>query len=243
MIDWNRQEIILVFHAVCTTPSESFRLNNNMYPPKVNDLSDLLQKPASVILEKIQHLLYLKTQGQYGNWSGGIKLDREVYEEFNADRERLEFVAMKILNEFKLHSQYYEDIINNFNETEAKEIERLKKEGWAVKDVGNVSPLLKKYSIKCYDRSPTVTAIAKLRADFRCEIKGCKYEPFIGIHNLPYIEVHHIERLADGGEDTLENTACLCPAHHREIHLAKNKDNLKTALKDNRDSLGHKITE
>jgi len=208
-----------------------FFLNNKTYPPKINELSDLLQKPASVVLEKIQHLLYLKTQGQYGNWSGGIKLDREVYEEFNADRERLEFVAKKILNEFKLHSQYYEDIIDNFNEAEAKEIERLRKEGWSAKYAGNVSPLLKRYSIKCHDRSPTVTAIAKLRADFRCEIEGCGYEPFIGSQSLLYIEIHHIVRLADDGEDSLENTACLCPAHHREIHFGENKDKLKMELK------------
>lgn len=89
-------------------------------------------------------------------------------------------------------------------------------------------------TVKQHDRIPTVSAIAKLRAGFKCEIQGCDYEPFIGIYNLPYVEVHHIERLADGGKDTLENVACLCPKHHREIHFGLNKERLKEILLEKR---------
>ncbi|MFM5358466.1 HNH endonuclease [Aeromonas veronii] len=35
----------------------------------------------------------------------------------------------------------------------------------------------------------------------------------------PYLEVHHKEKLADGGEDTLENTIALCPNCHRKFHF------------------------
>ena len=38
---------------------------------------------------------------------------------------------------------------------------------------------------------------------------------------IPYSEVHHIEPLSEGGEDVLENVACLCPAHHREVHIGR----------------------
>ena len=34
----------------------------------------------------------------------------------------------------------------------------------------------------------------------------------------PYIEVHHRIRLADGGEDTVENALALCPNCHRKAH-------------------------
>ena len=89
-------------------------------------------------------------------------------------------------------------------------------------------------TVKQHDRIPTVSAIAKLRAGFKCEIHGCDYEPFIGIYNLPYVEVHHIKRLADDGEDTLKNVACLCPKHHREIHFGLNKERLKEILLEKR---------
>ena len=37
--------------------------------------------------------------------------------------------------------------------------------------------------------------------------------------------------LALGGDDAIENVACLCPNHHREIHLGKNADFLTATLK------------
>jgi predicted HNH restriction endonuclease len=46
-----------------------------------------------------------------------------------------------------------------------------------------------------------------------------------------YTEVHHIVPLAEGGEDTIENVACLCPAHHREIHLGRRAAELTVQLK------------
>jgi len=35
----------------------------------------------------------------------------------------------------------------------------------------------------------------------------------------PYLEVHHRQRLADGGKDTVGNTIALCPNCHREQHF------------------------
>lgn len=233
--EWKRQEIILLFHAVCNNPAEKFHLENNTYPTLVSELAKLTQKPHYVVYEKIQHLLYLNSQGRYGKWSGGTKVDREVYEEFNEDRERLNFVVAKIKEELLENFVYYEDAILSFNEEEAKEIERLKKEGWLIAEkVGNLTPSIHYFTTKRHDRIPTVSAITKLRADFKCEIQGCNYEPFVGLYDLPYVEVHHISRLADGGEDTLKNTACLCPNHHKEIHFGENKEKLREILQKKR---------
>jgi len=35
----------------------------------------------------------------------------------------------------------------------------------------------------------------------------------------PYLEVHHMIQLADGGEDTTENAVALCPNCHRQLHF------------------------
>ncbi|HHQ4496099.1 TPA: HNH endonuclease, partial [Aeromonas hydrophila] len=58
-----------------------------------------------------------------------------------------------------------------------------------------------------------------LIANGKCE--HCKKDaPFIRIKDgTPYLEVHHKEKLADGGEDTLENTIALCPNCHRKFHF------------------------
>ncbi len=34
-----------------------------------------------------------------------------------------------------------------------------------------------------------------------------------------YLEVHHTKRLADDGDDTIENAVALCPNCHREKHF------------------------
>jgi hypothetical protein len=79
---------------------------------------------------------------------------------------------------------------------------------------------------------PTVTAqtivrarclaIAKYvqaRAGGVCE--GCRTQaPFRTKEGTPFLEVHHIKRLADEGPDHPANAAALCPNCHRKAHHA-----------------------
>jgi len=78
-------------------------------------------------------------------------------------------------------------------------------------------PTTRHLSSRTYERNPLVIAIARLRAGTRCEVRDCPHPIFVTPDGVPYIEVHHIDPLADGGEDTIENVACVCPAHHREV--------------------------
>ncbi len=70
-----------------------------------------------------------------------------------------------------------------------------------------------------YARNADVVAEALIRANGYCEL--CKKEaPFIRAKDkTPYLEVHHIRSLADGGEDTLDNVFALCPNCHRRSHF------------------------
>jgi predicted HNH restriction endonuclease len=81
-----------------------------------------------------------------------------------------------------------------------------------------------------FERDPLVVAIAKKRAQFRCEIPGCDWPGFIRTDGKQFIEVHHIQPLADGGEDVPENAAAICPGHHRESHSGNGADRLKSML-------------
>lgn len=73
--------------------------------------------------------------------------------------------------------------------------------------------------------------IARKRADHRCEVRDCKHPSFQTVAGFAYVEIHHIDPLTDGGEDTIENVACLCPLHHREVHLGKTGKELTAQLK------------
>ncbi|HCD36750.1 MAG TPA: HNH endonuclease [Chlorobium sp.] len=69
-----------------------------------------------------------------------------------------------------------------------------------------------------YQRNPDIVVEALHRAEGFCE--NCKNPaPFKRASDgTPFLEVHHIRSLSDGGEDTLENVVALCPNCHREKH-------------------------
>ncbi|MFM9912585.1 MAG: HNH endonuclease [Methylophilaceae bacterium] len=57
----------------------------------------------------------------------------------------------------------------------------------------------------------------------------------------PYIEVHHIIFMSEGGEDGLWNLAVLCAHHHRMAHFSDKKTCLKlqkTLLSETQARLG-----
>src|SRR5262249_49742086 len=91
-------------------------------------------------------------------------------------------------------------------------------------------PSTRLLSARSYERNPLVIAIARLRASHRCEVPQCAHPTFETIGGIPYTEVHHIIPLADGGEDTIGNAVCLCPAHHREAHLGTRAAELTALL-------------
>ncbi|WP_260579418.1 HNH endonuclease [Vreelandella populi] len=74
-------------------------------------------------------------------------------------------------------------------------------------------------------RSPYIAAYAKRRANGHCEL--CKQPaPFETKKGEPYLECHHIEWLAKGGDDSIENTVALCPNCHRKMHALNLLDDI-----------------
>lgn len=71
---------------------------------------------------------------------------------------------------------------------------------------------------KVYKRDAAVSAYVKMRANGKCDLCGSK-APFIDKKGNPYLEEHHVVRLADGGVDSIDNAVALCPNCHREIHI------------------------
>jgi 5-methylcytosine-specific restriction endonuclease McrA len=75
-------------------------------------------------------------------------------------------------------------------------------------------------------RNMNVAELTKKRAKGKCQL--CKKEaPFKDTLGDPFLEVHHIVWLSEGGKDTLSNTVALCPNCHRKVHVLRLKADIE----------------
>ena len=82
---------------------------------------------------------------------------------------------------------------------------------------------------KSIERDEYIKLYALERADGNCQLCD-KPAPFLKKNGSPYLEVHHINYLANKGSDTIDNVAALCPNCHRKMHsleLERDVDKLK----------------
>lgn len=85
-------------------------------------------------------------------------------------------------------------------------------------------------------RSNAIKRYALARSKGICE--GCQAPaPFDSKHG-PFLEVHHVHRLADGGPDLPQGVIALCPNCHRKAHYAKNAKAFNDELKNRLETIG-----
>jgi 5-methylcytosine-specific restriction enzyme A len=80
-----------------------------------------------------------------------------------------------------------------------------------------------------YPRKDDVIAWVLHRAGGRCEVCG-DAAPFLKSDGEPYLEIHHVRHLADGGPDQTDNAVAACPNCHRRLHFAADREDLRLAL-------------
>jgi hypothetical protein len=68
-----------------------------------------------------------------------------------------------------------------------------------------------------YERCPGVKAWVLREAKGQCELCG-QDAPFTAHDGERYLELHHVQQLANGGSDTVENAVALCSNCHRWLH-------------------------
>ncbi len=71
-------------------------------------------------------------------------------------------------------------------------------------------------------RDPRVVHAVLVRANSRCESCGDE-APFVRDDGTPFLEVHHVAPLSDGGSDRQENALACCPNCHRAFHFADDR--------------------
>jgi len=89
-------------------------------------------------------------------------------------------------------------------------------------------PARREVSGQVYIRDPVVRIKVLFRAAGKCE--WCGKGGFIMTDGGVYLETHHVVPLCEDGLDTERNVAALCPNHHREAHLGRNRKKLRRGL-------------
>lgn len=87
-----------------------------------------------------------------------------------------------------------------------------------LKDAAGTSVQIIDVRVSRFVRNPDVVAERLFLARGKCD--RCKKKaPFLRLRDkTPYLEVHHVEPLANGGADTVGNTTALCPNCHAQTH-------------------------
>ncbi|SON51670.1 HNH endonuclease signature motif containing protein [Vibrio tapetis] len=103
---------------------------------------------------------------------------------------------------------------------------------------GDAKPKVNTTTTTNYARSPEVKAWALNRANGVCEYCD-NPAPFETEEDRPFLEVHHIVPLVDGGANTVENCADICPNCHRMLHFGRGREDKANWLLTNKEN--HKV--
>jgi hypothetical protein len=89
--------------------------------------------------------------------------------------------------------------------------------------IGNAEVAQSEISNRRYFRDPEVVAWVLIQANGICEC--CAHSaPFYDQSGEPFLEVHHVRPLAEGGPDQTENAVAVCPNCHRWLHYGADKE-------------------
>ena len=115
---------------------------------------------------------------------------------------------------------------NALHEMTEPEIARLSdKELARYAAVKNVNKEPKKTETVVYYRDPYLKQMVKRIAEGKCQYCG-EDAPFIDKQGKPYLETHHVMKLADGGKDIIDNVVAICPNCHRKVHVLNDEKDI-----------------
>jgi hypothetical protein len=196
----------------------------------VEQLAQVIGRAPGSVYNKLMNFRSLDDRIPVSGFTGINRTDKVVWERYyDAALKRLDSQALEAA-----YRSFWEKATDPATEFDS-EVRRLAKQPLAdllqqYQKGSKGAPLKSTVSVITYQRSALVVAITKLRAGWRCEVAECASPVAFNTEEEPIVEVHHLERLADGGPDTLENTVCVCPNHHRELHLGRRAKELRRAL-------------
>lgn len=170
--------------------------------------------------EITMHLFEVFTKGEY-TYQGIVRLSGKPYKEKQLDnnskvREVCIF-PLRLVNGYPTilnPEQVVNEEERRFSELYQLPIEEIRK---LIDNSSNFESPIRKRNIILY---------ARKRADGKCQL--CEKDaPFKNKKGIPFLEVHHIKYLSDGGSDTIDNVVALCPNCHRKIHFLEESSDVE----------------
>ena len=98
--------------------------------------------------------------------------------------------------------------------------------GTAAPPSGQTAPMKTAGASTRFIRDPNVIAWVLVKAAGHCEVCG-DAAPFLRADGEPFLEVHHVRFLSQGGPDTTDNAVACCPNCHRRFHHDPERDTLR----------------
>lgn len=87
---------------------------------------------------------------------------------------------------------------------------------------GNPAPNKTFQNTEAFVRDPKVKAWVLKSANGICELCNSP-APFFKQDGVPYLEIHHVLPLSEGGSDRISNTVAVCPNCHMRFHYGSDK--------------------
>lgn len=182
-----------------------------------DDLAERFGRSAKAFEYRMQNISYvLSVMGR--DWLTGLKPAKNVGANVAAQIEeliaKLEGKAITPVAAFEI------SVRDNISKSDLPE------------PAGNQTPKASTASVTQYERDARVKAWILKTAEGICECCN-QVAPFNGPDGRPYLEVHHVRKLAEKGADSTENAVAVCPNCHRELHYGQNSKNLVEKLYGN----------
>lgn len=173
----------------------------NQYPRRTDDITNKHNVYDKLFKIGSQYVLY--DPKEHGVW--------EIYQEER--NGKVKWLTRQVIQDEtqQLQDEFNKAVKESLNLSPEERKKRLK-------NVSSTIPVAKQVLSTVFVRNPDVVAEVLHRAKGFCE-KCYNPAPFQRAKDgTPYLEVHHIQPLAKGGEDTVKNAIALCPNCHRQQH-------------------------
>lgn len=235
--DWTRDEAVAALWAYDKTYGGPV---SKLSGSPVAQVATQIGRAISGTYNKLMNFRALDPRDDRKGFDSNAEIDNLVWAEFfDPTSSRLDSSALE-KEYLRLWSSGWTPPTDaqRHDETLVAEVESLRKQGleallarYAGKKAKG-KPRAGRSNTTVYERDALIVAIAIERANSKCEIPNCSYVPFQTRKRELYVEVHHIVPLARGGYDVPENVACVCPSHHRELHLGVKAKDLQKLLQN-----------
>lgn len=110
--NWTREELLLTLNLYCKLPFSKFSAST----PEIIYLAEIIKRTPGAVAMKLANFASLDDSLSQAGLANASKLDKEIWDEFTSDWDRIALESEKI---FELESNITTDLETTYTETEA----------------------------------------------------------------------------------------------------------------------------